>query len=72
MRKFGFALTLMGVMACGLGCSQETVDKAKDAADATGDAAASAVDDAAAAVDEAADDIAATVDGEEDSEETAE
>lgn len=69
MRKFGFTFTLLAALGCGLGCSQETMNKAGDAADAAGEAAASAADDAAAAMNEAAEDISDAVDGDEISEE---
>lgn len=54
MRKFGFAFTMMSALVCGLGCSQETMDKTEKAAETAGDAVESAAKDTADAAKDAA------------------
>ncbi len=63
MRKFGFAFTLLSALVCGLGCSQETTDKAGDAATATGEAVEVAAKDAAEGVEKAADEAGEAMEG---------
>lgn len=70
MRKFGFALTMLSALTCGLGCSQSTVDKADEAATAAGEAAESAMQDAAENVGNAAGEVEESMEGEATVEET--
>jgi hypothetical protein len=53
------AMTFVAVLLCGLagGCSERTVEKSKDAAEATGEAVGSAVHDAAEATKDAAESV---------------
>ncbi|MCO6046419.1 hypothetical protein NG895_21180 [Aeoliella sp. ICT_H6.2] len=64
MRKFGFCLAVMAALGCGLGCSQETMDKAGDAVEATGDAAESAAEDTVENAEKAVDEMKDAVEGE--------
>ncbi len=57
MRTFSRFLLLLSALCLTVGCSQETLDKAKDAGQATGEALESAAQDAAENVKEGAEKV---------------
>lgn len=71
MRRFGFLALLLSALVCGLGCSKETADKAKDAAEATSEAVESAASDAAESVENAAGEMREAIEGDPPAEEPA-
>lgn len=65
MRTFGLAIALSGVLVCGVGCSQETIDKAGTAAESAADDTARNVETMGDNIEKLGDEMAESVDSED-------